>query len=378
MAPFKLFRIAGSTSRSTSQETEPDPSNNVAPTNLVVTSSLNKLTTAITSSAHNNYINIDESDQTSENSSIMSLNNDQRALLSAGSTADQIGYSSPQQLITDIPPISPPPSYDSVMKENQLLALDKENNTIQTTIHTNLLVESFYTTPKGSNNNLFSEMNEYNNSNSTSNSENANSIQQSIASPVRENLLIDSSQCTGQNYCNQLCSNDAGGNNNDTYGEYEYNERRCLQNDRAERCSLDDENSRENYNNCSEEYSSECQNQYLHHQDNEYSNEYTNQYYNDGGHQQIAMNYSETSTKRPPDLVYKSTKELYKAVARECGITCKMADNCRCVDCQSRYFDCEFDQNENDTRQDHSDGGLGAGTPMFVNEVLHGTACTIL
>ena len=32
-----------------------------------------------------------------------------------------------------------------------------------------------------------------------------------------------------------------------------------------------------------------------------------------------------------------------------------------CVDCQSRYFDCEFDQNDNDTRQDHSDGGLGAG-----------------
>jgi hypothetical protein len=87
MAPFKLFR--STTSRSTSQENEPDQQ----PTpNLVVTSSLNKLTTAIsTSSAHNNYINIDESDQTSENSSLMSLNNDQRALLSAGSTADQIG-----------------------------------------------------------------------------------------------------------------------------------------------------------------------------------------------------------------------------------------------------------------------------------------------
>lgn len=90
MAPFKLFRISGSTSsRSTSQENEPDQP---PPSNLVVTSSLNKLTTAITSSsAHNNYLNIDESDQTSENSSLMSLNNDQRALLSSGSTADQIG-----------------------------------------------------------------------------------------------------------------------------------------------------------------------------------------------------------------------------------------------------------------------------------------------
>lgn len=89
MAPFKLFRITGSSSRSTSQENEPDQ---LPPTsNLVVTSNLNKLTTAITSSAHNNYLNIDESDQTSENSSLMSLNNDQRALLSAASTADQIG-----------------------------------------------------------------------------------------------------------------------------------------------------------------------------------------------------------------------------------------------------------------------------------------------
>jgi hypothetical protein len=42
-----------------------------------------------TSSAH--YINIDECDQASENSSLMSLNNDQRALLSTGSTVDQIG-----------------------------------------------------------------------------------------------------------------------------------------------------------------------------------------------------------------------------------------------------------------------------------------------
>lgn len=41
----------------------------------------------MTSSAH--YLNIEESDQTSENSSLMSLNNDQRALLSTGS--EQIG-----------------------------------------------------------------------------------------------------------------------------------------------------------------------------------------------------------------------------------------------------------------------------------------------
>lgn len=32
-----------------------------------------------------------------------------------------------------------------------------------------------------------------------------------------------------------------------------------------------------------------------------------------------------------------------------------------CVECQSRYFDCEFDQNENDK----TDGGLGAGNGDF-------------
>lgn len=76
----------GSTSRSTSQENEPEQ-----PANLVITTtSLNKLTSIMTSpSAH--YINIDECDQASENSSLMSLNNDQRVLLSSGSTSDQIG-----------------------------------------------------------------------------------------------------------------------------------------------------------------------------------------------------------------------------------------------------------------------------------------------
>lgn len=99
-----------------------------------------------------------------------------------------------------------------------------------------------------------------------------------------------------------------------------------------ERCSLDENSSGENYNNCSEEYSNECQNQYHHHQDHT-DNEYSNRYYNDGGHQQ--MNYSEAPSQPPPakgpEILYKSSKELYKAVAKECGITCKMTDTCRWV-----------------------------------------------
>lgn len=65
-------------------------------------------------------------------------------------------------------------------------------------------------------------------------------------------------------------------------------------------------------------------------------NECSSQYYSDGGggHQQIAMNYSEipsqaTPTAKGPEIIYKSSKELYKAVAKECGITCKMTDTCR-------------------------------------------------
>ena len=45
-----------------------------------------------------------------------------------------------------------------------------------------------------------------------------------------------------------------------------------------------------------------------------------------------------------------------------------------CLHLQSRYFDCEYDQND----QEKTDGGLGAGTPMFISEVMHGTACSIL
>ncbi|XP_037903236.1 uncharacterized protein LOC119646727 isoform X2 [Hermetia illucens] len=70
----------------------------------------------------------------------------------------------------------------------------------------------------------------------------------------------------------------------------------------------------------------------------------------------------------------KSSKKIYKAVAKQWGITCKMSDQCRCMECQSHYFDCEFDDNDHQK----TDGGLGAGTPMFISEVMHGTACTIL
>ncbi|XP_030379166.1 uncharacterized protein LOC115627574 isoform X2 [Scaptodrosophila lebanonensis] len=76
-----------------------------------------------------------------------------------------------------------------------------------------------------------------------------------------------------------------------------------------------------------------------------------------------------------PELMSnKTSKEIYKDLAKQWGITCKMSESCRCMDCQSHYFDCDFDDNEHQK----TDGGLGAGTPMFISEVMHGSACNIL
>ncbi|KAG7207550.1 hypothetical protein KM043_009179 [Ampulex compressa] len=76
-----------------------------------------------------------------------------------------------------------------------------------------------------------------------------------------------------------------------------------------------------------------------------------------------------------PEILHKSSKEFYRAVAKQWGITCKMSDHCRCFDCQSHYFDCEYDKNEHQK----TDGGLGAGTPMFISEgISTGVGCVLL
>ncbi|XP_072757813.1 uncharacterized protein [Anoplolepis gracilipes] len=77
---------------------------------------------------------------------------------------------------------------------------------------------------------------------------------------------------------------------------------------------------------------------------------------------------------KTPKILHKSSKEFYKAMAKQWGITCKMSDHCRCLDCQSHYFDCDYEKDE----QGKGDGGLSAGTPMFISEVMHGTACALL
>lgn len=47
----------------------------------------------------------------------------------------------------------------------------------------------------------------------------------------------------------------------------------------------------------------------------------------------------------------KSSKKIYKAVAKEWGITCQMSEQCRCVDCQSNYFTSEYDEVHNRQNQ---------------------------
>ncbi|XP_031850217.2 uncharacterized protein LOC116435125 [Nomia melanderi] len=74
-----------------------------------------------------------------------------------------------------------------------------------------------------------------------------------------------------------------------------------------------------------------------------------------------------------PKILHKSSKEFYRAVAKQWGITCKMSDHCRCLDCQSRYFDCEYDKNEHQK----TDGGLSAGTPMFISGVMQSSGCVL-
>lgn len=79
--------------------------------------------------------------------------------------------------------------------------------------------------------------------------------------------------------------------------------------------------------------------------DNSYRDNLYENYVSDHHQQDHEQPVSVTPQQKPgKEIIYKSSKEMYKAVAKECGITCKMSDQCRCYDCQSRYFDCEYEQ----------------------------------
>ncbi|XP_058838387.1 uncharacterized protein LOC131694049 [Topomyia yanbarensis] len=343
MAPFKLkFRMGSGSSRSTSQEQDvvvDSQANQIAPHYM----NSNTLGTGYGSST--------TLDSEQNNDSLVSMSNDQRALIRDRNSPDEhIGYVNPSLTHTEnnTIPLSPPPSYEHVLEENRLAALDKENNKTSTLSLSLSSYEMFgssqqlNTISAGSEQQLNSDQQQHRQTtpNGTRKQESIDSSLYSCSSatsPSQENLL----GCTGS--CDPLFNMSNQEQMGQLVEEMEdmHIEETCLSGD-----NHDD-------NSCSEE----CQS-------------YDAQAY--GGTSTASMPVQ--AEIKGPEILYKSSKQLYKAVAKECGITCKMSDQCRCLDCQSRYFDCEYDQNENEK----TDGGLGAGTPMFISEVMHGTACTIL
>ncbi|XP_059481408.1 uncharacterized protein LOC132200170 isoform X2 [Neocloeon triangulifer] len=68
----------------------------------------------------------------------------------------------------------------------------------------------------------------------------------------------------------------------------------------------------------------------------------------------------------------RSSTELYREAAAIWGLTCRMSDSCRCLDCQSRYFDCDFEDEERPP-------DLAAGGPILFDHVLnHPVTCSLL
>ncbi|XP_014297827.2 uncharacterized protein LOC103574236 [Microplitis demolitor] len=78
-----------------------------------------------------------------------------------------------------------------------------------------------------------------------------------------------------------------------------------------------------------------------------------------------------SGTPSPPPRQRKSSAELYKEAVEILGLTCSLTDSCRCLDCQSNYFDCDDDCGDARTE-------LAAGTPILLDHALsHPLTCSI-
>nr|XP_029734413.1 uncharacterized membrane protein DDB_G0293934-like [Aedes albopictus] len=60
----------------------------------------------------------------------------------------------------------------------------------------------------------------------------------------------------------------------------------------------------------------------------------------------------------------KSTKDLYNEAAQLLGIKCTLSDSCRCIDCQSQYFDCD----DFDSYSEYSDKSYDTEDNFVVNQ----------
>uniref|UniRef100_A0A182WM34 DUF4802 domain-containing protein n=1 Tax=Anopheles minimus TaxID=112268 RepID=A0A182WM34_9DIPT len=65
-----------------------------------------------------------------------------------------------------------------------------------------------------------------------------------------------------------------------------------------------------------------------------------------------------------PETVDKSANDLYSEAAQLLGIKCSLTDSCRCIDCQSQYFDCDDDA---DAYSEYSDKSYDMEDNLFTN-----------
>ncbi|XP_011494740.1 PREDICTED: uncharacterized protein LOC105359759 [Ceratosolen solmsi marchali] len=73
----------------------------------------------------------------------------------------------------------------------------------------------------------------------------------------------------------------------------------------------------------------------------------------------------------PPARQRRSSTELYMEAVEILGLTCTLSDSCRCIDCQSNYFDYDDEYGEARTE-------LAAGTPILLDHALtHPLTCSI-
>ncbi|XP_065368360.1 protein kinase 4 [Calliphora vicina] len=440
MAPFKLkFRMGSS--RSTSQEHEPDPQVNEALLN------------------HQTFGGIGASSSTIDSvdcNSLVSLNTSERKLLLPNKSNNlKMGFINQNQAKQgEHIPSTPPPTYECVLEEQRQLANataanDADDDQLNSCLEQLSLNELPCTDPNCREN--FNTNNNNNNNNETTNTNQLQQQQQQLQlqtelqqqhedlindpnntiplndleNPVvneddrkesidsqefllGENMTDSSSDqereqlensCSGncqqyssdgQQYntdCQQYntdgsasCSGgqDERNQNNDFYDPLMNHSVYC--NDashydedyQSQMCDHDG-----NSGECTNECSNECSNE-INWDDNQQSSSQLNLQYENCGeqqqHQQYYQQQQQELSQTPEIISNKSSKEIYKDLAKEWGITCKMSDGCRCMECQSHYFDCEYDDNEHQK----TDGGLGAGTPMFLTEVMHGSACNIL
>lgn len=140
--------------------------------------------------------------------------------------------------------------------------------------------------------------------------------------------------------CNDLLSAFAASHYNDGYQnqmcEHDGNSGECTNecsNECGNNCS----------NDCTNECTDECSNNHHWTSEQQSSSQHNIQYENYGGQQQQYY-HSQEASQTPKIISNKSSKEIYKDLAKEWGITCKMSDGCRCMECQSHYFDCDYDE----------------------------------